>query len=226
MKKKASKLAVAGFVVSIVALLFFSAAGLDIVLGATAFGLSLPGLISASRGRGGKGLAIAGLVISVIALALSVWYIATPSSSEKESNPEPTASVTLQPTATPEPTESPEDFKASCEEINYKELCRYPDEHMGDRVVLTVKVSQVLETGILTQETVWSAYDDEAGYGWYSSNQYYLADKRTDDDMRILEDDIIVAYGTFEGMEKVVTVLGAKNELPRINVKYLELIGE
>lgn len=226
MKKKMSSLAVAGFVVSLVALVTFFIPALDIIAALTAFGLSLPGLISAIRGRRGKGLAIAGLAISVLALILSVSYLSSLDSADKKDTLEQTATVTVQPTGTPVLTETAEDFKASCEKIGYKELCRYPDEHRGDRIVLTVKVSQILDTGAFSTGTAWSAYDDESGYGWYNSNQYYLIDSRDDDDMRILEDDVITVYGTFSGIEEVVTVLGVKNRLPRIIVEYLELIDE
>ena len=221
-----SGLAVAGFVVSIVALATLFVPALNIVAALTALGLSLPGLISTIRGRRGKGLAIAGLVISIVAFIASVSFLSSLDSADKEGGSEPTASVTMHSTAMPEPTESTEDFKASCKEIGYKDLCRYPDEHRGDRVVLTVKVSQVLETGAFSTITAWSAYDDESGYGWYNSNQYYLIDCRDDDDMRVLADDVITVYGTFTGIEEVVTVLGVKNELPRITVQYLELVEE
>ena len=69
-KKLGNGLGVAGFVVSIVALLFSYAASLGFILGVVAFGLAFSGLLLAIvKGNRAKGLAIAGLVISIVAIA-------------------------------------------------------------------------------------------------------------------------------------------------------------
>lgn len=69
-KKLGNGLGVAGFVVSIVALLFSFAASLGFILGVVAFGLAFSGLVLAIvKGNREKGLAIAGLVISIVAIA-------------------------------------------------------------------------------------------------------------------------------------------------------------
>lgn len=79
MQKRGNGMAVAGFVTGLLALIF----AVTILLFVLAYPLGIPGLIFSAIGlrranadptRGGKGLAIAGLVLSIIALILAVLF--------------------------------------------------------------------------------------------------------------------------------------------------------
>lgn len=52
-------------------------------------------------------------------------------------------------------------------------------------------------------------------------------DERKDTEIpKLLEDDIITVYGTFDGLEKQTSaLLGTKSEYPAIKMKYVELIN-
>lgn len=62
---------------------------------------------------------------------------------------------------------------------------------------------------------------------FYADDEYYMLDKRGDDAVKILDDDIIVVYGEFTGLEKITRALtSTTDELPRIEVKYADLVEE
>lgn len=114
---------------------------------------------------------------------------------------------------------SEEDYKEECKEIDWKDLCRYPDEYNGQKIKVEVKIQQIMST------KKWRGQTDNDGTGWYTDDEYYLVDKRSSDAVKILEDDVVIIYGEFTGIEKVTRALtGTNSEVPRINVKYAELV--
>lgn len=123
---------------------------------------------------------------------------------------------------------SEDDYKAECQTVDYKELCRYPDKYAGTKVTVKVQVKQIMDESTFSSKKVWRAFDDgDTGLEWYLSNEYYMVDKRQKDSVRILEDDIITVYGEFSGEEKVTRALtSTTDELPRIEVKYADLVEE
>ena len=44
-----------------------------------------------------------------------------------------------------EPEISEDEYKAACETIKYKDLCRYPDQYVGTKISITVKVQQIMD---------------------------------------------------------------------------------
>ena len=125
------------------------------------------------------------------------------------------------------PEISEEDYKTECQTVDYKELCRYPEKYEGTKIVVKVKVSQIIDTNFSGSEKAWRTYTDNSGYGFYADDEYYMLDKRGGDAVKILEDDIITVYGEFTGLEKITRALtGTTDELPRIEVKYADLANE
>lgn len=111
--------------------------------------------------------------------------------------------------------------------MDYKELCRYPEKYEGTKIVVKVKVSQIIDANFSGSEKAWRTYTDNSGYGFYADDEYYMLDKRGGDAVKILEDDIITVYGEFTGLEKITRALtSATDELPRIEVKYADLVDE
>mgnify|MGYP004619208883 CR=1 FL=1 len=126
-----------------------------------------------------------------------------------------------------EPEINEDDYKAECQSVDYKELCRYPDKYVGTKVAVKVKVSQIIETNFSGTEKAWRTYTDNSGYGFYADDEYYMLDKRGDGAVKILDDDIVVVYGEFTGLEKITRALtSTTDELPRIEVKYADLVEE
>lgn len=125
------------------------------------------------------------------------------------------------------PEISEDDYKAECQTVDYKELCRYPEKYEGTKIVVKVKVSQIIDANFSGSEKAWRTYTDNSGYGFYADDEYYMLDKRGGDAVKILEDDIITVYGEFTGLEKITRALtSTTDELPRIEVKYADLLEE
>lgn len=125
------------------------------------------------------------------------------------------------------PEISEDDYKAECQTVDYKELCRYPEKYEGTKIAVKVKVSQIIDANFSGSEKAWRTYTDNSGYGFYADDEYYMLDKRGGDAVKILEDDIINVYGEFSGLEKITRALtSTTDELPRIEVKYVDLVEE
>lgn len=125
------------------------------------------------------------------------------------------------------PEISEDDYKAECQAVDYKELCRYPEKYEGTKIVVKVKVSQIIDANFSGSEKAWRTYTDNSGYGFYADDEYYMLDKRGGDAVKILDDDIITVYGEFTGLEKITRALtSTTDELPRIEVKYADLVEE
>ena len=125
------------------------------------------------------------------------------------------------------PEISEDDYKAECQTVDYKELCRYPEKYEGTKIVVKVKVSQIIDANFSGSEKAWRTYTDNSGYGFYADDEYYMLDKRGGDAVKILDDDIITVYGEFTGIEKITRALtSTTDELPRIEVKYADIVDE
>lgn len=160
-----------------------------------------------------------------------------------EPDPVPVETVTPTPTVTPEP-ETPEpvettpppvdpaveeaEYRASCQELDYKSLCRYPEDYTGEHVVVEVKIYQIMDVGgWFSDQTAWRAMSDTSGYGFYVDDEYYLLDYRDEGAVKVLTDDVVRIYGTYDGTRTVTRALTlTEDEVPCIRVKYLDLIGE
>lgn len=125
--------------------------------------------------------------------------------------------------AEPELTE--DEYKALCEAIPYKDLCRYPDEYTGTKIAIKIKVQQIMDSSWLSSDKAWRVQTDNDGYGLYLDDEYYAIDKRSTDSVKILTDDIVVIYGEFTGTTEVTRALtNTTDEIPSIDVKYADLV--
>lgn len=119
--------------------------------------------------------------------------------------------------------DSKEKFISECEDFNYKDLARDPNGNMGKKIKLEVKVQQILTQG---KETYYRVnMNDE--YGFWSGGEFIMRDKRKDDDMKILVDDILMVYAEFDGTEKMLRAFTeTEEEIPSIRAYYVELLDE
>lgn len=143
-------------------------------------------------------------------------------SPQVQSEPESQSEFAIQ----SEPVETEEEYKASCETVNYKDLCRYPDKYAGTRITIKVKVQQIMDVALFSNDKAWRAQENDS-YGLYMGNEYYAVDKREPGSVKILQDDIVVIYGEFTGTTEITRALtGTKDEIPEINVQYADLVEE
>lgn len=234
-KKKESPLGIAGLILS---LLFcvpvFPLAGLIMC-------------IIAVRNKNKKSTcAKIGIVISIISLIIScnIWNndskeqtdnsnhssVTSEASSASSSVTEQVQKNTQEPTAEPTPESTPsvskEDFISSCTEIPYKTLARNPEDYVGEHIVLTVKIEQILQGGLFDSNEYYRVYTNDE-YDMWLGDEYFMYDSRVDDDMKLLQGDIITVYGEFAGTETVTRALsGTKEDVPAFKALYIELIEE
>ena len=112
-------------------------------------------------------------------------------------------------------TVSPAKYKASCKSINYNDLARTPSSYKGEKVVFKGKVVQVQDG------TYYSIYRI-ATSGSYNNIVYvtffgYLSS-------RILEDDIVMFYGEYQGLETYTTIMGGSVTIPSVSAQYIDPI--
>lgn len=138
--------------------------------------------------------------------------------------PEPS---TLSPEQSAQEKESEEEYKASCQEISYKSLLRTPDDYIGQHIVITAKIQQIMSGGWFDDSKYYRVQTDNESRDWYMDDEYYMYDGRPDGSIKILKDDVIKIYAEFIGLEEIHRALtGTTDEVPAIRAYYVELISE
>ncbi|MDY3861984.1 MAG: hypothetical protein SOZ45_05460 [Ruminococcus sp.] len=149
------------------------------------------------------------------------------SADESKSN-KPTGKPTEK--ATEKPTEDPalseEEFKNSCESIDFETLSRNPDKYKGNNYTLTGQVIQVQESSFsdtvdLRINVTKKTYEYIDDVTW--TDTIYATVHVPDGEDRILENDVLTFWGTCDGMYTYESVLGSSVSLPKIDIKYYEL---
>lgn len=136
------------------------------------------------------------------------------------------AETTIEETTTA-PTISEEDFKSSCQNISYKTILRNPDEYIGQNIVITAKIQQIMQGGFFDDGQYYRLQTDNDGYELYLDDEYFMYDGRISDTTKLLQDDIIVVYGEFVGIEKVKRVITkTTDEIPAVKAYYVDIISE
>lgn len=147
--------------------------------------------------------------------------------SNEQATSEETTEETTEETAEETLAESKEEFISSCQEISYKDLLRNPENYVGQRIKIVVKIQQVLQGGWLDDNEYYRVQTDNDGYELYLDDEYFMYDYRVDDNTKLLQDDILEIYAEFAGLETVKRALtGTSEEIPAIKAYYVTLIGE
>lgn len=117
-----------------------------------------------------------------------------------------------------------ENFIASCVEISYNDLARNPNKYIGEKLKITVEIQQVLSNGFSSNAyRCYEDYDIHSGDS-YLDKEWYVEYSLNDDESRILENDIITFYGTYDGTSKLERALtGVTDYVPTLQAKYCEL---
>lgn len=122
------------------------------------------------------------------------------------------------------PEISEEEFKSLCAEYKYKDVLRNPENYIGEKVKIRVKISSVHEAGMLNPDKYYLSYS-QSEYGWYG-DYYGIIDKRVDNSLKLLSDDVIEVYGEIADPEYTKSLILSSEEIFIINMKYCELISE
>ncbi len=117
-------------------------------------------------------------------------------------------------------TISKEDYKANCQTISYSDAARNPNNYIGKYVIFTGKIVQVQENGTNSMLRMNVTQDK---YGIWKDTLYIDYQKKSSDESRILENDIITAYGKMNGIKSYESVLGNQVSIPHLIAEYIEI---
>lgn len=115
------------------------------------------------------------------------------------------------------PSQTPEEFKASCQYYTYDQLARNPKDYMGLPVVLYGEVVQVMEENDNVQLRVNIT---EGVYNWQNAI-YVEYTRKTPNESRILEGDIITLWGISNDTISYETVVGNQLTVPYVKAEYI-----
>lgn len=125
------------------------------------------------------------------------------------------------------PTETEEEYKASCQEYNYKDVLRNPNDYVGQRIVIEMEISSVHSEDILTPVKYYFGYTkDEPDDTYYYGDFYAVFDKRYDTSLKLLDEDVIIVWGEISEPQETQSFIVNSEEVFCIDMKYAELIAE
>ena len=111
------------------------------------------------------------------------------------------------------------DYKQRCKTYEYKNIARDPHLYQGKMARFTGKVIQVMESG---NSVVLRVNVTKSTYG-YNDTVFVTYTKKSSQESRILEDDIVTLYGTLEGLKSYETIFGATVTIPAMEAKYIDI---
>lgn len=151
------------------------------------------------------------LLICTLAVALfaASWSNLTNSHNEFSSaNPSTTHQTSVN-----EPSEA--DFKAACVAQPYVDLARIPDSYKNMRISITGKVVQVMDKSDGSQYRV--AINDDY------DQMFYVDYTGPFSQGRMLENDTVTLWGTYDGLMSYNSTLGGKITIPSLIAKYYQI---
>lgn len=113
------------------------------------------------------------------------------------------------------------DFKESCNTYTYEQMARNPEKFKGTNVKLTGEVIQALYDTSSVDLRV--NITKQGKYSTYYTDTVYVTYYPSNEEDKILEDDIITIYGTSQGDYTYTSTIGAKVTLPLIYAKYIQI---
>lgn len=178
---------------------------------------------------------VLGFIYLILASFVFVWvvdpempeYTPTPVVTKA---PTPTRAPTLTPAptntptptpipATPTPSFRPSEYRT---DLTYEDLARMPKKYMGEKVCFE---------GVIIEDVAsfWgkriARISTAEAFGYYSDDVFYCVyDEK--EDFRFLEDDKVIFYGTYEGLETYTAVLGNTISIPKISIDEMFLVEE
>lgn len=119
-----------------------------------------------------------------------------------------------------EPALTEDEYKAGCEMISYTDIARNPQNYKGIRAVFRGEVAQVMENG---NDVVLRVSVTEGDFGIWTDTIYVDYTRKSSNESRILEEDIITMYGEIKGLKSYTAVLGNEVSIPHFVAKYIEI---
>lgn len=115
---------------------------------------------------------------------------------------------------------SEEEYKANCNSIPYADIARNPNNYIGQKAVFSGEVIQVQENGKRVVLRVNVTKDDDETW---DDTVYVDYQRKDDNEIRVLEDDIITMYGEIKGIKKYTAVFGNEISIPHLEAQFIEI---
>lgn len=114
-------------------------------------------------------------------------------------------------------------YLLSCDDtLTYDELARNPARYENKRIGLRGKVIQSQENGLNVTLLMQVTLKEKNEYiELWDDIVYVTYTKNSSSDSRFLEGDIVSVYGVYQGIKSYETTLGATNQVPYIQAKYI-----
>lgn len=119
-------------------------------------------------------------------------------------------------------TESPETFKASCQDVSYNDVARNPDNYKLQKLHIYGQVVQVQDQG---DDVILRIATKDSGYGNYYDDVYLVQYKYKEGESKILQDDFVNVYGYCFGSYTYTSVFGAAITVPSMVASYVDIKG-
>lgn len=116
-----------------------------------------------------------------------------------------------------------ESYIAACETYTFTQIARHPNEFEGKQAGFTGEVIQVSR---VLGEYRLRVNITKSDSGNYSDTIYVTYTPRGEDEPKILEDDIITAYGVLNGEKTYQSIGGATVTLPFLKGEYIDILTE
>lgn len=120
------------------------------------------------------------------------------------------------------PIISEDEYKAQCTNIPYINIARNPNDYIGQKAVFRGKVVQVQEN---SSDIMLRIDVTQNSYGFWDDTIYVDYKRKTENETRILKNDIVTIYGEVLGIKNYTAVLGNQISIPHIKAEYV-VIGE
>lgn len=105
-------------------------------------------------------------------------------------------------------------FKAGCKTYSCEEILRQPNQHSGEAIKFTGEVFQVISQSDTYGELLIETSDEN---GFVYVNFY-----KNEEDERLLEGDLITAYGYYHRLYTYTSTAGSKRTVPELSAIFIE----
>ena len=171
---------------------------------------------------------IGGIVVLIFGLIILASLVNRPQQQSASTRSIAAQTTTQANGPTPTPTMTVDEIKAKAVTLEFKDLYRNIEQHVGKVLHTTGKVVQARQDskgGLFTESVKYTilrveitkreygAWEDAVWVEYYGEN-------------RILENDIIEFWATVEGLQQYQAIMGNQVELPKLTAHIVNLIEE
>ncbi len=114
---------------------------------------------------------------------------------------------------------SKEDYIDLCVPAEYESIARNPNDYKGEYITFKGTVIQVIEGSTVTLRINQENKNDK-----WASDTWLITYSPSQNESRILEDDVIIVYGKCLGITSYQSVLGQKITVPSMKMEYYTLL--